>query len=295
MQVLIVENEIYLAQSIAAKLNDIGFHCEIAATLNEAIRDSWFDVVLLSTNISGQNFYPIIDHYKDSIIILMISYVSSDTVTGPINAGAKDYILKPFMMDELLRKIEHFREYEKLKQQNRVYSEYMDYIFKDNDLKQDYKNIRLPLCIKTNQQKLADQFAFMYARESGWAFEFVQLGIQGWQDKLEKAGKNALVYCVDYHTLKKSEKQFFDEQAKNMSVIVSTTGDIEEGNMDIVELKSESKAFDSSEILSIDDYIKLMVLTYQVRYPDTELSKKLGMSRKSLWEKRKKFGIEKKK
>ena len=34
---------------------------------------------------------------------------------------------------------------------------------------------------------------------------------------------------------------------------------------------------------------------YQDKYPDTELSKKLGISRKSLWEKRKKYDIVKKK
>ena len=38
-----------------------------------------------------------------------------------------------------------------------------------------------------------------------------------------------------------------------------------------------------------------MVLSFQDKYPDTELSKRLGISRKSLWEKRKKFGIEKNK
>ena len=32
---------------------------------------------------------------------------------------------------------------------------------------------------------------------------------------------------------------------------------------------------------------------FQDKYPDTELSRRLGISRKSLWEKRKKFGIEK--
>lgn len=294
MQVLIVENEIYLAQSIAAKLNEIGFHCELAATLNEAIRDARFDVVLLSTNISGQNFYPIIEHYKDSIIILMISYVSSDTVTGPINAGAKDYILKPFMMDELLRKIEHFREYEQLKQQNRVAQEYMQFVFKESSPEEMPRNVRLPFCIKTNQQRLADRFAFKYARENKWNLEFVQLGEIGWQDQIASTPRTNLLYCVEYQELKKSEKLQFEELVKGLSVIVSTTGEYE-GNMEIAELKSDNKSFDLNEILSIDDYIKMMVLTYQTRYPDTELSKKLGMSRKSLWEKRKKFGIEKKK
>ena len=51
----------------------------------------------------------------------------------------------------------------------------------------------------------------------------------------------------------------------------------------------------NSNIMTINDYVKMMVLSYQNKYPDTELSKKLGISRKSLWEKRKKLDIEKKK
>lgn len=39
------------------------------------------------------------------------------------------------------------------------------------------------------------------------------------------------------------------------------------------------------DILSVDEYIKAMILKFEDRYPDTELSKRLGMSRKSLWEK----------
>ncbi len=45
--------------------------------------------------------------------------------------------------------------------------------------------------------------------------------------------------------------------------------------------------------MTIPDYVKTMVTSYQHKYTDTELSKKLGISRKSLWERRKKFDIEK--
>jgi len=55
-----------------------------------------------------------------------------------------------------------------------------------------------------------------------------------------------------------------------------------------------SKASNLDSILTINEYVKLMVSTFQDKYPDTELSKKLGISRKSLWEKRKKYGILKK-
>ena len=39
MKILIVENEIYLAQSIATKLTEVGYSCEIAATTKDAMRE----------------------------------------------------------------------------------------------------------------------------------------------------------------------------------------------------------------------------------------------------------------
>ena len=47
--------------------------------------------------------------------------------------------------------------------------------------------------------------------------------------------------------------------------------------------------------MSINDYVKYIVTNFQDKFPDTKLSEKLGISRKSLWEKRKKLGVEKKK
>jgi DNA-binding NtrC family response regulator len=60
-------------------------------------------------------------------------------------------------------------------------------------------------------------------------------------------------------------------------------------------MKSDNKVIEQGDILPIEDYVKYIVLNYQHKFPDTELSKKLGISRKSLWEKRKKYGIIKKK
>ena len=61
-----------------------------------------------------------------------------------------------------------------------------------------------------------------------------------------------------------------------------------------IECHKENILMMTNNIMTINDYVKMMVLSYQSKYPDTELSKKLGISRKSLWEKRKKLGIEKK-
>ena len=76
--------------------------------------------------------------------------------------------------------------------------------------------------------------------------------------------------------------------------IISTTTDIDTP-FPKIEINTDNKLYDQNEILTIDDYVKFIVNSFQYQFPDTELSKKLGISRKSLWEKRKKYGIFKKK
>ena len=95
--------------------------------------------------------------------------------------------------------------------------------------------------------------------------------------------------------LKKSERKTLYALLENKKAILSSTDKIEDDDYPLLEIKSESNIFDQGEILPIEEYVKFIVLNYQHKFPDTELSKKLGISRKSLWEKRKKYDIVKKK
>ena len=52
---------------------------------------------------------------------------------------------------------------------------------------------------------------------------------------------------------------------------------------------------DSSEDLSLEDYFQRFVLEHQDSMSETELARKLGVSRKCLWERRQRFGIPRKK
>ena len=295
MKILIIENEVYLAQSIATKLGELGHVCEMCTSTRDAIKSNNYDVVLLSTNINGQDFNPVIDTFKNSIIILMVSYISNDTVSKPLSAGAKDYILKPFMIEELIRKIHHYQDYEKLKKRNEAYEKYLTHTFSSITNEYNHNEIELPVFISSSFSKNADAFAFEHARVQNKALNFISLSDPKALSEINNIGQNSLIYVIDYQVLKKPERKVFLEAISNKQAIISSTDKVEDVELKVLEIKSDTNVFDQGEILPIEDYVKFIVLNYQSKFPDTELSKKLGISRKSLWEKRKKYDIVKKK
>ncbi len=295
MKILIIENEIYLAQSIATKLGELGHVCEMCTSTKDAIKSTNYDVVLISTNINGQDFIPLIETFKNSIVILMVSYISNDTVSKPLSAGAKDYILKPFMIEELVRKIDHYQDYEKLKKRNKAYEKYLTHTFASVTHEHDHNEIELPIFVSTSFQKYADAFAFEHAQKKNLPIHFVTLSDPKALSEIASLPQNCIIYVIDYQLLKKSDKKTFCELIEGKKAIIFSSDKIEDVSYPVLEIKSENNIFDKGEILPIEDYVKFIVLNYQNKYPDTELSKKLGISRKSLWEKRKKYDIIKKK
>ena len=293
MKIIIVENELYLAQSIASKLGENGFETEIFSSIKEAMKSNG-DVYLLSTNLPGQNTAPLITEFKEKIIILMVSYINNDTVSEPLKLGAKDYIVKPFMIEELLRKIEHYQEYQDLKKHTLLYQEYMKNLLQEIETDFNSEKLTSPLVIQTNYQRLIDKIVFEYAQINNKLLTFVPLGDKVWKEKISKCSPQSLLYITEIHTLKKTDREQLLELLKDHDFILCSTSELET-DFPTITLNTDSKLYDQNEILTIDDYVKFIVNSFQYKFPDTELSKKLGISRKSLWEKRKKYGLFKKK
>ncbi|WP_415406358.1 response regulator [Sulfurovum sp. CS9] len=293
MKIIIVENELYLAQSIASKLGENGFETEIFTSIKEAMKSNG-DVYLLSTNLPGQNTTPLITQFKEKIVILMVSYINNDTVGEPLKLGAKDYIVKPFMIEELLRKIEHYQEYQDLKKHTLLYQEYMKNLLQEIETDFNPEKLTSPLVIQTNYQRLVDKVVFEFAQMNNKLLTFVPLGDKTWKEKISKCSDQSLLYITEIHTLKKTDREQLLELLKSYDFILCSTSELET-DFATITLNTDSKLYDQNEILTIDDYVKFIVNSFQYKFPDTELSKKLGISRKSLWEKRKKYGLFKKK
>ncbi|MBK1991909.1 response regulator [Campylobacter sp. 2018MI35] len=296
MKVLIIENEIYLAQSISMKLSEIGYWCEIINSFDELKDEKTYDVILLSTNTN--NFINAVEKFKSSIIILLISYISTDTVSDPLKMGASDYIQKPFMMEELLRKIKHHQDFRKLLVLNNTYESYFKSHFKNlKTIEYNYKKIKFPLIIQTNNQDNADFFVFSYMKKYDLIFSYIDLLELSSLEKIFKLiSYNNIIYISNFQILKNTEKEKILNFIKDKMVILHTSTVLEKPvNFDYIDLRNDEKNINNNEILTIDEYVKYIILTYQNIFPDTDLSKKLGISRKSLWEKRKKYEISKRK
>ncbi|MCF6244611.1 MAG: response regulator [Sulfurovum sp.] len=293
MKIIIVENELHLAQSIASKLSEHNFETEIYSSTKEAMKTNG-DVYLLSTNMPGQNTDQLIKACKDKIIILMVNYINNDTVSIPLKLGAKDYIVKPFMIEELIRKISHYQEFQKLQKQTVLYQEYMDNLLKEIITEESIETLQTPLVIETNYQRLVDKVVFEYAKENDKLLTFVPLSENTWKEKISKSPNGSLLYITEIHTLKKADKEYLLNLITEYDFILCSTSELE-CEFSKITLNTDSKLYDQNEVLTIDDYVKFIVNSFQYKFPDTELSKKLGISRKSLWEKRRKFDLFKKK
>src|SRR6202050_3339130 len=113
MKLLIVEDEQKLALSLEKGLKaegyivDVANNSDAAATLVEA---SNYDLILLDWMIPGEYDGPALikrwrsSHEQAPILLLTARTTIGDRVHG-LDAGADDYLTKPFSFDELLARV----------------------------------------------------------------------------------------------------------------------------------------------------------------------------------------------
>lgn len=113
MRILMIEDEFALGDAMRAKLISAGHAVDWARSLepaNEALLTKTHEAVLLDLNLpdgDGLSVLTALRGERDHRPVLIITAKDqlSDRLAG-LNAGADDYILKPFHLDELVARIE---------------------------------------------------------------------------------------------------------------------------------------------------------------------------------------------
>ncbi|MFA5327599.1 MAG: response regulator transcription factor [Prolixibacteraceae bacterium] len=126
--ILIVEDELRLAEILQKQLQEAGFRAEIASdgyVGKKMLAENNYDLVILDINIPLLNGYELCKEIRktnNKIVILMLTALGTpDNKLIGFEAGADDYVLKPFDFRELLARINVFlKRSNPMVQQNRI-------------------------------------------------------------------------------------------------------------------------------------------------------------------------------
>ncbi|MFT4220856.1 MAG: response regulator transcription factor [Microbacterium sp.] len=111
-RILIAEDETRISSFVSRGLEAAGYSTVVvddgAEALERALQDD-IDLVLLDVGLPSMDGFEVLTHLRgqgSSVPVIMLTARSStlDTVTG-LDAGANDYVPKPFKFDELLARI----------------------------------------------------------------------------------------------------------------------------------------------------------------------------------------------
>lgn len=112
MRILVVEDQLKTATFLKKGLNEVGYSVDIAesGTAGESyIASSEYDLVILDVMLPDQNGIDTARHirrdgFTGPILMLTALATTKDKVMG-LDAGADDYLTKPFSFDELLARV----------------------------------------------------------------------------------------------------------------------------------------------------------------------------------------------
>ena len=110
--ILIAEDEHLIARLVEMTLTRAGYRCTVAEdgrTAADLIEKTDFDMAILDIMLPGLDGYELLASLKPQgvpVIFLTAKSAVKDRVLG-LRLGADDYLTKPFLMQELLLRVQH--------------------------------------------------------------------------------------------------------------------------------------------------------------------------------------------
>jgi DNA-binding NtrC family response regulator len=127
-KILVAEDEPTLREGIATAFEDRGWQVTQVADGDEAasrLEDEIFDLVITDYKMPGKSGIDILKRCKmlneSTLALVMTAYGTVETAIEALKAGAFDYVLKPFDLEELELKVERALEHRRMLSRLQVY------------------------------------------------------------------------------------------------------------------------------------------------------------------------------
>jgi len=112
MRILVVEDQTKMAQFVKKGLSEVGYVVDVSESGTGAesmVSENEYDLVILDVMLPDQNGIDTARHlrrdgYEGPILMLTALATTKDKVHG-LDAGADDYLTKPYSFDELLARV----------------------------------------------------------------------------------------------------------------------------------------------------------------------------------------------
>jgi diguanylate cyclase (GGDEF)-like protein len=121
--IIIVDNDRVLLSMLKEGLKSEGYRCEVtsnAGTALESIGETPFDILVTDIVMPGLDGFELTEKAKkirpDITVIMMTGFIDDFSYDRALEAGASDFIKKPFTLKEIKIRLQHVRLREKLRE-----------------------------------------------------------------------------------------------------------------------------------------------------------------------------------
>lgn len=112
MKILLVEDDPTLNKNIGEVLQAEGFSVEVVydgILAEKLLKNNTFDVVVLDVNLPGKNGFEVCKSFRfwntETPVLLLTAFDDIEDKVQGYDAGADDYLTKPFLMRELILRL----------------------------------------------------------------------------------------------------------------------------------------------------------------------------------------------
>jgi len=115
--ILVVDDDYLLCELLCDAFTMSGYACRAAQSGDAALelmKSEQYDVIITDVIMPGMSGFALTEHVKQQFpgteVIMMTGFSEEDSCQKAVAAGATDFIIKPFKVEELLARIERVRQ-----------------------------------------------------------------------------------------------------------------------------------------------------------------------------------------
>jgi formate hydrogenlyase transcriptional activator len=183
--ILIVDDERNIRTHLATFVRRLGHTAETAADAAAALAAldrQHVDLVFSDVRMAGMDGLALLREIRrrrpEVVVVLMTAYATVSQAVEAMRAGAYDYLVKPFSLDQVSLLLERVLEVQRLRLENRTLREAVD-----EPALLDSKSLAMQRAVATARQAAASDVTVLLTGESGTGKNVLASAIHGWSPR----------------------------------------------------------------------------------------------------------------